>query len=483
MSNPFDKLNRFPLGDDDDGAIWERPRQELPSLSSKKDLSPVMKQGVLKDRYDTSIGQDVLAGMQRGVSMYGGKDPFQMLGATLGGALSALFAKNLAGKVRLEQDQLEVIEYNKQVATQSEAMRRIQVLQDAKDKEAMRRKDALEKQQRLNEYRQSKTDNDKRKHIHKMIQITSGEERRFYQSELSRLDNMDPSILTDTYGVGRTQKRVGDYMYNFSKNGELEVITDSKTGKPITAVSTSELMTILAKENKLNTDNTVDSAMMQSAINQATDIVNAEIKEGTFKYITATGRINNAQKNSHIMAVANKIVKSYKEGKTGRDYIELGNTRFGFDLKPFEVESQDEVQIDSTGKTGDSESAFMKAQSDVELVVKPYTDLGPVNKDWYNKVRQARPEVRANMKKSLQLFLKQAQGPEKKVLQDQIKVLERLNVPKGAVFRTKEGYWGIEVNFPDNNEDLKKRFKENVKAKYGNDWVVMRKGKFYILKK
>lgn len=277
-------------------------------LLQLKDL-PKLYEGEGKDRkinptYDTSIGQDMVAGAALASQNRTG-NPFYDLGAGIGGLLGGAFSKNLAGKMKHRSDVAAVQAENKDAILKTEAYQRAEAQKIAVQREARLQQGQEFRQQLQLEKQKVKGQGDTSRFLISAAQAAPTPEARMELSqqfnELWGIDDTPNANFGQKYKV----EKVGDYAMLFDEqSGEL-VNAKGEDGKNISALDTARQLDILKKWTGLSEKETPD---LVSAMNTADEYIAKNFKGG----------LKAQQYNSLKMQLTREILKMNKDGGTGK---------------------------------------------------------------------------------------------------------------------------------------------------------------------
>lgn len=215
---------------------------QAPSLTSGfKDMPNMFIDGKINPAYDSSAFQDALAGMGIGVQTVGQGNPFATIGAALGGLAGGLVTKNVKGKMDYNRDVQETIKYNEALEFKTQANIRAEQLALAKQKEtriAEHQANTIAIRQQIQDMKDHES---KLKFLNNRLDIEEDENlRQVYAQELEKLTGLPQNPNTR----GRVTRKLGDFIYNITKGGGVEVVTDSE-GMPVRIQDTSQYLNII----------------------------------------------------------------------------------------------------------------------------------------------------------------------------------------------------------------------------------------------
>lgn len=292
------------------------PTKPIPFLQEPRLYSGSGKDRKINPTYDTSIGQDVLAGARTAMQGATG-NPFHDLGLAIGGLGGGALNKNLKGKLNYQQDVKEVREQNRQIDLRTQAQIRLDAEQ--RRMEAEQRRQASEERRAQFQDHQIKT-KDRTTRVKENLDILnkdSDPESRQMALEALKKDGMN---VSDEYGKGWKPIKVGDYLMRQDRFGNVEDIQDPDTGEPISTLTTSGYLDILKKVRELSD---YEDGAFASAVEEAKKIANGLSYQKP------------QQKSAAVVNIAKEIMKNQGK-KTGK--VTIGGEIHEIDIPSLKTE-------------------------------------------------------------------------------------------------------------------------------------------------
>lgn len=221
--------------------------------SEFKDMPNMFIDGKINPAYDSSAFQDALAGIGIGVRSVGNGNPFATIGAAFGGLAGGLVTKNIKGRMDYNRDVQDTIKYNEALEFKTQANIRAEQLALNKKKEnriAEYQANTIAIRQQVQDMKDYAS---KLKFLNDRLDIEEDESlRQIYAQELEKLTGLPQNPNTR----GRVTKKLGDFVYNITKGGGVEIVTDSE-GTPLMIQDTDQYLDMIkniqAIENKQGT--------------------------------------------------------------------------------------------------------------------------------------------------------------------------------------------------------------------------------------
>lgn len=277
--------------------------------------------GSLNKKYDTSKGQDVMAGIALGSQMGMGQDPFFALGAILGGAVGGLVNKNLAGKQQYQQDRMETLQYNQQVIEYTNAEIRAQDARRRQEETDLKKRKQEWTEEFQGEITKHRTIKEQEKAMNDMLDRLPSDmppEKReafmdvYFNTMSQRNPGLTRDMFTDKYGMPMKQETIGDFRWLISKDGRtVEQLIDTKTGLPMTDIRSVDLVRIIESEEK-KAKGAWTLEEMQNVLNQTESII---------RNSPAVRKMN--LKQSQIAAMSYNMAKTFVQQNTKEESTDL----------------------------------------------------------------------------------------------------------------------------------------------------------------